>query len=128
MIEWKEHASTFARQWLWSMRARKRVNRLRFVSDELFRTEILAAARTQGQAADMSKDIHLLEAALQTDCPIASLDDRARDFFREASQTVRRLRGVVWVNPTKEAENALEWLQGGARAEAVRCLGFGVEG
>jgi hypothetical protein len=127
MIEWKEHASIFSRQWLWSMRARKRVDRLRLVSDELFRTEILAAARTQGQAAEMSKDIHLLEAALQADCPIASLDDRARDLFNEASRTVRRLRPIPWVNPTKPDERAQEWLTAGAEAEPARCLGFGIE-
>jgi hypothetical protein len=69
------------------------------------------------------KDAHLVEAALQTGCPIISSDDAARRLFKELAKSVPRLRQIVWVNPTRPEERALEWLEEGAEPDPTRCLG-----
>jgi len=125
-LEWKKHASLFARHWVRSMFARKKFNRFDLGHDERLRAQILAAARGEGEGQQMLKDAHLIETALGLGSPVVSLDDRARNSFNEASRAVQRLRSVVWVNPTADDENPLEWLRSGAQSEASRCLGFGV--
>ena len=125
-LEWKKHASLFGRRWVRSMFARKKLNRFDFGHDQHLRAQILSAARDEGEGQQMLKDAHLIETALELRAPVVSLDDRARNSFKEASRVVRRLRSVVWVNPTADDENTLEWLRNGAQSEASRCLGFGV--
>jgi len=95
---------------------------VKFTSGE----QISAAARGEGEGQQMLRDAHLIEVALGLGSPVVSLDDRARNSFKEVSLVVRRLRSVVWVNPTADDESPLEWLRSGARSEASRCLGFGV--
>jgi predicted nucleic acid-binding protein len=125
LTEWKNHASSLALDWLRSMFARRKVDRLHPVPNEGFHTKISGTAPTEGESAQMLKDVHLVEAALEGGSPIASLDERARDSFSAASRAVASLRAVVWVNPSKDEENVLEWLRSGAQSEASRCLGFG---
>ncbi len=125
-LEWKKHASLFARRWLRSMFARKKLNRSDLGHDERLRAQILAAARGEGEGQQMLKDVHLIETALELSSPVVSLDDRARNSFKEASRVVQRLRSVVWVNPATDDEGPLKWLRSGAQSEASRCLGFGV--
>jgi hypothetical protein len=67
----------------------------------------------------MMKDVHLLEAALATDKRIVSRDDTARNSFRG----IRDVRLVVWVNPYRPEERAVEWLSRVARMESYRQLG-----
>lgn len=71
----------------------------------------------------MLKDIHLIEAARAADSRIASLDDKARALFREASSMVKEIRSVCWVNPTNPAEDPLSWLESGAAADRSRQTG-----
>ena len=125
-LEWRIHATPFARRWLRSMSARKKLNHFDLGHDERLHAQILAAARDEGEGQQMLKDVHLIETALELSSPVVSLDDRARNSFKEASQVVQRLRSVVWVNPTTDDESPLEWLRSGAQSEASRCLGFGV--
>lgn len=112
LAEWNRNRSRFARAWWRSMRARRKVNRMEIKMDIDLRDKVCAAARNQQELDGMLKDIHLVEAALQANAPVASLDENtARKPFRSACRTVRRLRRVVWVNPTADSEFALEWLQ-----------------
>jgi hypothetical protein len=125
--EWNRHRSRFAKTWLVSMYARKKVDRFDIEADQALRARVSAAATSQEERDGMLKDLHLVEAALQADAPVVSLDEMtARVPLRSASRTVRRLRSVVWVNPTADDENTLEWLRNGAQSEASRCLGFAV--
>jgi hypothetical protein len=125
-LEWKKHGGLFARHWVRSMFAKKKLDRFDLAHDERLRAPILTVARSEGEGQQMLKDAHLIEAAVELGSPVVSLDDRARNSFKEAARVVRRLRSVVWVNPTADEENPLEWLRNGAQSEAVRCLGFGV--
>ena len=71
-------------------------------------------ATTEKQAVIMEKDFHLLEAALATDGLIASLDRESRKLFERAARSVRRLRTLVWVDPTSVENDPIGWLKAGA--------------
>jgi hypothetical protein len=68
------------------------------------------------------KDIHLIHAALAADHSIVSCDETARQLFGNASSTVADLSPIVWVNPDREEEKPIQWLEGGAGAEPDRML------
>jgi hypothetical protein len=70
------------------------------------------------------KDTHLIEASLESDFRVVSLDEGARAIFRKVAPSVGPLRPVLWANPTKEEDHIIEWLEGGAKDEEVRQLGF----
>ena len=68
------------------------------------------------------KDIHLIHAALAADRSIVSCDEIARQLFGNASAAVPDLSSIVWVNPDREAESPIQWLENGAEAEPDRML------
>ena len=68
------------------------------------------------------KDIHLIHAALAADRSIVSCDETARQLFGNASAAVPDLSSIVWVNPDREAETPIRWLENGAEAESHRIL------
>jgi hypothetical protein len=99
--EWKRHQSRFARIWLLSMYARRRVEKVEAPADRTFRSRLEAAAPTQRVAEIMLKDAHLIELACGAGGHIISLDEEARNAFRAAARAVAELRGLCWVNPSK---------------------------
>lgn len=82
------------------------------------------AVMTFAITAEMLKDFHLVEAALATDQTVTSLDDIVRNLFASTSRTAGELRSIVWVNPDKTQEQAIAWLENGAKPEKKRILGF----
>ena len=72
----------------------------------------------------MYKDACLIETALATDRTVASLDERVRSLFRQATDQVGALRAIVWVNPELEADEPIPWLERGAPAERERMLDY----
>lgn len=121
--EWHKHQSNFARKWLVSMFARKKVEQAGSVMNQNLRDRIdAAAAENEKTRAAMLKDVHLLEAALATDETIIALDEIVRELFAKASMSVGEIRNVVWVNTDKADEKSLAWLEGGAKAEKKRRL------
>ena len=72
----------------------------------------------------MLKDIHLVEAALETDKTVISMDETARLCFHEVAQKIAVFKQIVWVNPSKDDELCIEWLQNGAEREKERLLGY----
>src|SRR4051794_12743935 len=65
--EWHKHQSNFARRWLVSMFARKKVEQAGSITKQDPRDNIHAATENEKARAAMLKDIHLLEAAIATD-------------------------------------------------------------
>jgi len=63
----------------------------------------------------MREDLHLIRAALTTDCLVVSCDEKARRVFRNAAREIRELRPIAWINP--EAEGAVTWLKRGAKSQ-----------
>ena len=68
------------------------------------------------QRAIVAKDVHLIEAAFATDQLVTSKDESARGgVFKDASDGVVELKQIVWVNPTCDNEEPIEWLRNGAQ-------------
>ena len=121
--EWHKHQSRFTKTWLVSMVARKKVCWIEAPSDEELRAKMVHAAKNEKKRDAMLKDIHLIEAALQADKIVISMDEVVRHCFRELAQAVGSLKPIVWVNPCKNDETPLSWLQNGAASEKERQLG-----
>lgn len=130
--EWHKHQSKFALKWQRAMKAKKKLEYRREPETELVKKiRVLLwdvfdkLAETDKQRADIFKDLHLIEAALDTDKIIISLDDNtARKFFALGAERFEEIKDIVWVNPDKPEEAAISWLENGAPAEAQRMLAF----
>lgn len=112
--EWDEHAakSVFARTWLVSM---MNLNKVRPVAPpETGLAEGIEACQVEAAVkAILHKDRHLVEAALETDSRIISLDKTARKHFVTIAMTITTLKPILWTNPETE-EGAVQWLEDGA--------------
>ena len=122
--EWNRHQSNFTVFWRSSMFARRKVARHEVAQNDAFRTSIQNFGFSEKERAAVLKDAHLIEAALETDLTIVSLDETARGLLRRAAQNVKPLKQVLWVNPTNDEEHTIGWLEGGAEDEEARQLGF----
>lgn len=122
--EWKRHQSHFARGWLVSMTARRKVNRIDDPFDAELRKKIEKAAVNEKSREAMLKDIHLIEAAKATDQTVIALDETVRKLFTVTAKSIGVLKSIVWVNPDKTAEQAIAWLEQGAKSAKKRWIGF----
>lgn len=122
--EWDRHQSNFAKRWRVSMKQKRKVEELDNTQNSDLSGKVERVAANEGTRKAMLKDLHLIEAALASDRTVISLDEKARKPFAEASGSVGELKKVVWVNPAQEKEEAISWLQNGAKAEKKRQLGY----
>jgi len=122
--EWNRNQSKFTLFWRSSMFARKKVARSQVVENEAIRTSIHTFDLSDKECAAVLKDAHLIEAALETDLRVVSLDEEARGLLRKMAQSVNPLKQILWVNPTRDEEHTIEWLEGGAEDEEARQLGY----
>ena len=99
MSEWRTHQSGFARTWLTSMTARKKVVRRDDLVDQALRAAIQESKLRSKQIEAILKDIHLVEAALEADGIVVSLDDAQSKLINAITPKVRSLQGVSWKNP-----------------------------
>ena len=131
--EWDDHASRFSRRWQRDMIAKKQFSYKALSADNSLRKIIEYSVLTfYTDLADEAifniknkifKDCCLIEAALASDKTVLSLDDKtARKYFSQAVKQVNEIKGIVWVNPDKPEENAINWLSDGASAESWRFL------
>lgn len=120
--EWNANQSGFSRAWLVSMYARKKVEVVDAAADESLRSAIVGTARSAKKEAALRKDLLLVEAALASDRRVASLDEVVRALLKTATATCRELKSIVWVNPERSEELAIEWLAEGAPADRSRPL------
>ncbi len=118
--EWKRHRSNFTFIWLRSMMARKKQIILKEVTNDDLRARIDALSLDEQTLDIIKKDLHLVEAALETDHIIISRDETARALFQEASEEIGGLKRIVWINPTHEEEHVKDWLSEGAKLERSR--------
>lgn len=120
--EWKRHRSGFSRQWLVSMYARKKVAQIARLEDLELREAIQNAKVPDKSREAMFKDVHLLEAAMNSDSRIASLDETVRKLFSDLAGQFKPVQSICWVNPNIESELTISWLDAGAPVEAARQL------
>ena len=124
LAEWKRHRSGFARRWQVSMTARKKLQIVETAPNDVLRGKIEQATASARDLEAMVKDFHLIEASIEMDRIIISLDEDARQLFGRVSTRVGELRKVMWVNPELVDEEPIAWLEHGARTEKQRLLGF----
>ena len=121
--EWNKHQSNFSARWLKSMIARKRFVYVNPPQNSTLSDKIERTVTRERDLEALQKDFHLLQAALATDQTVISLDETVRGLFKQASQQVGEIRGIIWVNPDRTAdEQPITWLQNGAPPEPHRQL------
>jgi hypothetical protein len=120
--EWDVHQRDFATDWLVTMMKFRKLRHINEALSEELRTAIQGHSDDENVTRKMLKDAHLLEAALATDSRIASLDENARGHFRRLAATLDSIKSIMWVNPTIEDEEAVGWLEDGAKKKRSRQL------
>jgi hypothetical protein len=125
--EWKKHQSQFTQTWFASMIARKQVCWINAPTDDQLRGNIERHTVSEKKRDAMLKDTHLIEAALQADKIVISMDEKVRHAFGEVTQKIQPLALIVWGNPCVSEEAAIDWLQHGAPLEKERLLGYSKE-
>jgi hypothetical protein len=120
--EWRKHNSIYARKWLGSMVARKKVVRIDIEPSLDLRKTIDQVDTSEKNRQAMAKDVHLLEAALATDRKVLSLDDVVRTLFAKLCQQYSSIKLVLWLNPNTEAEQVIQWLNLELKYDQDYCL------
>lgn len=120
--EWKKHQSRFALQWRANLIASKRWIKVDDVEIEAIRECLELKAPSQKAKNEILKDLHLVEAAIQTDKLIVSCDNKMRVLLSKLTNDSKELNDIVWVNPVNDNENAVEWVKQGCANEAERQL------
>lgn len=113
--EWKKHKSRYSSSWLAAMESKGKVVRIEISIDNNLSGKLEQLEIGANGIKAMIKDLHLVEAALQTDTRILSCDEAARGLFRSASDHIGELRPIIWVNPVLVEDNCIEWLKTGAK-------------
>ena len=108
MAEWSEHRSLFARKWLASMVAKKKVH---FIKPPCITNTLIIDNLTITKKIDIAiKDAHLIDGALDVDKIIASNDDIARNVFCELSINCKNLRTIKWFNAISDRDFVTDYL------------------
>jgi hypothetical protein len=96
LAEWRKHRSLFAKKWLASMIAKKKVS---FITPEKITGTLISNRINEARKISIAlKDAHLIDGALATDQIIASNDNAARDVFCELSGSCGDIRTIKWFN------------------------------
>ncbi len=107
--EWNEHRSFYAKKWLASMIARKKV---RMVKPEQHAASWIDA--NIGDERDIGiakKDSHLIDSALFADRFIASNDSTARRVFCALSGSCGQIRCIKWFNAVSDKDFLSTYLE-----------------
>ena len=112
--EWRRHQSRFASSWLAAMQSKGKVVRIELPKNSTLNEKLDQLDVSENDKKAMMKDLHLIEAARQTDLRIVSSDEAARKLFRAATEHMGELSPIHWVNPTIEEDDCVGWLKSGA--------------
>jgi hypothetical protein len=121
--EWKDHYSHYSLLWAAAMRGKRKLALCEPTQSLELEEAMAAEALGDAQKDAVRKDALLVEAALEADMAIISLDEIARRLYQRLAKHIPRLRTLVWVNPVREDDEPIEWLKAGARLEQSRRLG-----
>ncbi len=135
--EWDKHQSTYARKWRATMIAkrkikyrnnitlkglRQKVEQLQITEQNSSQSEDIQQTESHKLREAIWKDICLLEAAIATDKMIMSLDDKMRNYLLKVIEELPEIKGIIWINPSNEKEQAIQWLEDGANWDDKRQL------
>jgi hypothetical protein len=121
LVEWKEHSSKYARQWHISMHARKKIIKTQSKQKNDLRHRIEGVLVGKPERDRTMKDFHLVEAALDSDCLIFSMDETAYGDFCQIADAIPELQKIMWINPIKD-DDIVNWLQDSAPHKKEKCL------
>ena len=122
--EWKRHASRFSRKWRVQMAGRRKLDESEALLVAGLESRIIAGNDPDLFPEKISKDMHLIYAAIATGSPVASHDDAIRRRLKKALPKAPELQSVVWVDPASPEENPMDWLKRGAPSDKHRQLGY----
>lgn len=123
--EWQKHRSNYSLQWLSYMQRR---GKIKFVELSDSKRQVLTRciqateAITPKQKDAVRKDILLMHCAWASDELVSSLDEKMRQLLSTLAPECPEIGSVVWVNPSRREEIAVEWVKAGARTEERRRL------
>lgn len=120
--EWKKHESNFARSWRVSMHSKRKIVTLDLRQDATLRTLIEEHAPDDAILKIILKDVHLIEAALGSDCRIVSVETKAFKHLRKLADHLPEIARLALVNPEDPAHDASQWLKDGAPISGVHRL------
>jgi len=115
--EWDRHESQVSQQWRASMRSLRKVDDLNPATEDALRDLITSRMGLANERQQMQKDLRLIEAALEADLIVVSLDNRARTAFANLARYSKVLCSVKWINPVDDRERLTAWLEGRATAD-----------
>ena len=108
--EWELHESQFSATWRAEMRSKRKVVDVPGSRNSEVRTQLAAEALSPTLRRAAEKDLHLVEAAIETDRIVVSLDEGARELLR-MDATAK----IIWVNAVAEGGRTIYWLRRGAK-------------
>ena len=115
--EWWAHPTRYLAGWRKQMDGKKKLLRCENPPESSACRKVLAAVDAQDRHV-VEKDIMLLEAALETDRIVISLDSRTRKHIARAADGVTEVANVQWEDLKRadsgSGETVLDWLRGGA--------------
>lgn len=100
LAEWRKHRSVFASRWLASMFAKRQISLIE--PNSSIKGSIAHNITDKKQVEIAEKDVHLIDAAIETDKIIASNDDNARNVFCLLSSNCGELRSIKWFNAVND--------------------------
>jgi hypothetical protein len=95
--EWKRHESPFARKWLHSMFARRKVRNVKHACFILPATGMTCLNDEENES--LRKDAHLFEGAFEGDGIIISLDDEAARIWDKCHKHTQVPKAIRWITP-----------------------------
>lgn len=118
--EWDRHASGYAKKWLGNMIATKRVKRVAGNWAHLASVLESSSDYPDRTAREVNKDLDVLNAAMQTDRRVLSLDGKQRVLLRKLCDEVPPLKALYWLSPCESG--VIDWLRCGAPDDTSRTL------
>jgi len=115
--EWNKHQSIYAKKWLASMYAKKKVLRHKDKNFD-FEQKITSSGLSDLEKNIALKDVHLLNASRDYGKTIASGDDKARSTYVALAVLYKEISDFLWVNPKNDLEILLEYMKNSKLAKA----------
>ncbi len=106
--EWRRHMSGFARKWLVSMYAKKKVCRCEGVP--LGQVDEACHELSSTEQDGLRKDLCLVEGACAGDGIIVTRDDAIQAIWRKCHDRLAVPKTITWINPVTDGSQALEHL------------------
>ena len=122
---WNPYMSIYSLKWLSWMKSRGKIHKMKeeTYSQDL-RDDLEESQNTDQQKESVLKDAFLVEAALNADLILVSLDESLKKLLKRSVSEIPEIGKILWVNPTKENDTFLRWLEDGAPFEEKWALEY----